>query len=132
MASKKLALLVAAIVGGTSLPELAQGGGAGGAGTGGNAGSATSSGAGTGTATGVTTGYTTGYTSGYTTGYTNSTGTSSMTGTGTSSMTGTGTNPSAAQANQNAGFGHTSSGLPVGSPGSGPGSPETPINSGSR
>jgi hypothetical protein len=114
MASKRLALLIVAFVGATSLQAIAQGAGGGSAGAGSAAGSAATGGApGSGSAA---------------TGGTSDVGTTGMSQTNTQATTAAPAgSPTAAQANRNAGVGTAPNGLPIGAPGSGVGSPEQPV-----
>ncbi len=127
MTLRKTSLLVAAIVA-LSTPVLAQGAG-GGAG-GGSAASSSSSSAGTGTNTG------TAATTGGTQQPANAPGT---TGTNQAEISNRPNHssapagsPTALQAQRNAGAGTAPNGLPIGAPGSGVGSPEHPVDSGTR
>jgi hypothetical protein len=119
LTSALVALLVTAAV-----PALAQGSGGGsGSGSGAASGSAGSAGTGTGTSTAP---------SAQNTGAGVTTGAPSVTGTNqnnnnSNSNGAAGTSPS--QANRNSGVGTAPNGLPIGSPGSGVGSPEQPIDS---
>jgi hypothetical protein len=119
MASKKLALLIVAFVSATSLQAVAQGAGGSGAaaGAGGSAAAATGGAAGSGSAA---------------TGGTADTGTTGMSQTNTQppQSSAPAGSPTALQAARNAGAGTAPNGLPIGSPGSGLGSPEHPVGSG--
>lgn len=142
MTSKTLTLLVTACIIGASSPAWSQG--AGGGGSGGGAGSS-ASGASAGTTTGTSATSGTGGTKGNV-GTAPSGGTEDATRMTVGPTNTTETDPSsqqtrsrapprspaAIQAQRNAGAGTAPNGLPIGSPGSGLGSPEQPINSGLR
>ena len=134
MRKRFLALLAAALLASVG-PAFAAGGGGGGAGS---AGSGASAGAGAGSAGASTGGTAQG--AGTTTG-----GTAEQPGTGQGAAPNTNTqttgqsitglppsSPTEAQAKRNQGAGTAPNGQPIGSPGSGLGSPEQPLNSGAR
>jgi hypothetical protein len=139
MRKRFLTLLTAALLASVG-PAFAAGGGGGGggAGGGGSAGSGASAGAGPGSAGASTGGTAQG--AGTTTG-----GTAEQPGTGQGAAPDTNTqttgqsitglppsSPTETQAKRNQGAGTAPNGQPIGSPGSGQGSPEQPLNSGAR
>ena len=136
MASTKLASLIVALVTAAALPALAQGGGGGAGGGAGGAASGAGGGSSAGSAASGAGGAAVG---GSTSGAANSGsangGTANGGTTGNSKINSQTPTPAAApagsrtaaQANRNAGAGTAPNGLPIGSPGSGVGSPEHPI-----
>jgi hypothetical protein len=126
----KTAFLTVAFLAAAALPALAQGGGGGGGGAGGAGGGASSAGAGSGAGAGSAAGGGT-VNSGSAIGGTANGGTTGNNNSQVNSQTPTTAapagSPTAVQASRNSGAGTASNGVPIGSPGSGVGSPEHPV-----